>query len=94
MSLAAAPYRRRSNGGRLRMLLDGNGQQPNYLNEFLATQAAVQRLSMHQHRLEGARISPSDTRSAEDARHILDKRTLPTVGFCPFACDTMVSQEL
>jgi hypothetical protein len=54
-------------------------------NELLGRRAAIQRLSPHQYRLEGARIAPSETIGAGVSQQILDKRTQPTVGFCPVA---------
>jgi hypothetical protein len=57
-------------------------------DEFLGRPAAVQQLSTYEHDLEGARIAPSETRGAGVAQRTLDRRTQPSVGFCPFAIPT------
>ena len=55
------------------------------LNEFLDKQATAQRLSTHQHRLEGGIPALSETKGEGGGRQFMDRRSSETVGFCPAA---------
>jgi len=75
-SLASRPPHR----SRSHRVLPGPRAQ---LNESLDKQAIAQRLATDQHRLEGAIPALSETKGAGGAPQFVDRRSLPSVGFCP-----------